>query len=297
MKRTKRNLLFKRKLTILTAAVFLGLCGSVVPGTAEAAKLIVSGGGRSVFDVDFVKVTDQNKEAAGVLVLDFLKDKSETVIPYNHPEQTQKGVINGVQYWADMLGSGTKNPVPAQIFVRGRAQHGNATATSIAFKSGEPVTDLYWLQSLQQGKELNRIDDFTKLKIISSGDDEFIVYDGKKLDNAAYGIIDIGQFMGADRKGSADGWWSQQGNILSDNEQAADLAATIRHEMAHALGFNVITLPVQDKSGKEMEDADGVPILKFPEDIAQDNAWTYHLRDQNLNLAAKGNQRTGRQTV
>lgn len=119
MKRTKRNLLFKRKMTILTAAVFLGLCGSVVPGTAEAAKLIVSGGGRSVFDVDFVKVTDQNKEAAGVLVLDFLKDKSETVIPYNHPEQTQKGVINGVQYWADMLGSGTKNPVPAQIFVRG----------------------------------------------------------------------------------------------------------------------------------------------------------------------------------
>lgn len=79
-----------------------------------------------------------------------------------------------------------------------------------------------------------------------------------------------------------------RGNILSDNEQAADLAATIRHEMAHALGFNVITVSVQDKSGKEMEDADGVPILKFPEDIAQDNAWTYHLRDQNLNPAAKG---------
>ena len=79
-----------------------------------------------------------------------------------------------------------------------------------------------------------------------------------------------------------------RGNILSDNEQAADLAATIRHEMAHALGFNVITVSVQDKSGKEMEDADGVPILKFPEDIAQDNAWTYHLRDQNLNPAAMG---------
>lgn len=119
MKRTKQQLLFKRKLTFLTVTVFLGLCGSVVPGTAEAAKLIVSGGGRSVFDVNFVNVTDQNKEAAGVLFVDYLDDESKTVIPYNHPAQTQKGVINGVQYWADMLGSGTKNPVPAQIFVRG----------------------------------------------------------------------------------------------------------------------------------------------------------------------------------
>lgn len=263
--KNETTIVIQAQTDILTVTVFLGLCGSVVPGTAEAAKLIVSGGGRSVFDVNFVNVTDQNKEAAGVLFVDYLDDESKTVIPYNHPAQTQKGVINGVQYWADMLGSGTKNPVPAQIFVRGRAQHGNATATSIAFKSGEPVTDLYWLQSLQQGKELNRIDDFTKLKIISSGDDEFIVYDGKKLDNAAYGIIDIGQFMGADRKGSADGWWSQQGNILSDNEQAADLAATIRHEMAHALGFNVITASVEDKRGKEMEDADGVPIMQFPQ--------------------------------
>ena len=288
MKRTKRNLLFKRKLTILTAAVFLGLCGSVVPGTAEAAKLIVSGGGRSVFDVDFVKVTDQNKEEAGVLVLDFLKDKSEIVIPYNHPAQTQKGVINGVQYWADMLGSGTKNPVPAQIFVRGKAQQGNAYAASVAFKQGEPVSAHYWMQSLQQGKELNRIDDFTKLKMISSGQEKFIIYDGKKLNDAAYGIMSIGQFMGADRKGCADGWWSQKGNILPDNEQAADLAATVRHEMAHALGFNVIIASVEDKRGKEMEDADGVPIMQFPSDITQDNAWIYHLRDQNLNSATKG---------
>ena len=288
MKRTKRNLLFKRKLTILTAAVFLGLCGSVVPGTAEAAKLIVSGGGRSVFDVNFVNVTDQNKEAAGVLFVDYLDDESKTVIPYNHPAQTQKGVINGVQYWADMLGSDTKNPVPAQIFVRGKAQQGNAYAASVAFKQGEPVSAHYWMQSLQQGKELNRIDDFTKLKMISSGQEKFIIYDGKKLNDAAYGIMSIGQFMGADRKGCADGWWSQKGNILPDNEQAADLAATVRHEMAHALGFNVIIASVEDKRGKEMEDADGVPIMQFPSDITQDNAWIYHLRDQNLNSATKG---------
>ncbi len=288
MKRTKQNLLFKRKLTILTAAVFLGLCGSVVPGTAEAAKLIVSGGGRSVFDVNFVNVTDQNKEAAGVLFVDFLDDKSKNVIPYNHPAQTQQCVIHGVQYWADMLGSGTKNPVPAQIFIRGKAQQGNAYAASVAFKQGEPVSAHYWMQSLQQGKELNRIDDFTKLKMISSGQEKFIIYDGKKLNDAAYGIISIGQFMGADRKGCADGWWSQKGNILPDNEQAADLAATVRHEMAHALGFNVITASVEDKRGKEMEDADGVPIMQFPSDITQDNAWIYHLRDQNLNPATKG---------
>ena len=288
MKRTKQQLLFKRKLTFLTVTVFLGLCGSVVPGTAEAAKLIVSGGGRSVFDVNFVNVTDQNKEAAGVLFVDYLDDKSKTVIPYNHPAQTQKGVINGVQYWADMLGSDTKNPVPAQIFVRGKAQQGNAYAASVAFKQGEPVSAHYWMQSLQQGKELNRIDDFTKLKMISSGQEKFIIYDGKKLNDAAYGIISIGQFMGADRKGCADGWWSQKGNILPDNEQAADLAATVRHEMAHALGFNVITASVEDKRGKEMEDADGVPIMQFPSDITQDNAWIYHLRDQNLNPATKG---------
>ena len=37
-----------------------------------------------------------------------------------------------------------------------------------------------------------------------------------------------------------------------------------------------------------MEDADGVPIMQFPSDITQDNAWIYHLRDQNLNPATKG---------
>ena len=176
MKKAKRQLFSKRKLTVLTAAVFLGLCSSVVPGAAEAAPVIVSGGGRDVFDVDFVKVTGKNKDAAGVLFFDFLKDESEKVIPYNHPAQTRKGIIRGVQYWADILGSQTKNPVPAQIFVRGQARENNATAASIALKQGEPVSALYWVESLQQGKNLNRIDDFTKLKMISSGEDKFIVY-------------------------------------------------------------------------------------------------------------------------
>ena len=211
MKKTKHDRISKSKLTALTAAVLLGLYGTSVTGVAEAAPVIVSGGGRDVFEVEYLNITDKNKEAAGVLFLDFLEDESEASAPYNHKAQTQKGVINGVQYWADILGSGTKNPVPEQIFIRGLAQNGNATAASVTFKNGEIVSDLYWVQALQQGKILNRIDDFTKLKLISSDNEEFVVYDGKKLDNAAYGIIDIGQFMGADRKGSEDGWWSQQG--------------------------------------------------------------------------------------
>ena len=288
MKKTKHDKISKSKLTALTAAVLLGLYGTSVTGAAEAAPVIVSGGGRDVFGVEYLNITDKNKEAAGVLFLDYLEDESEASAPYNHKSQTQKGVINGVQYWADILGSGTKNPVPEQIFVRGLAQNGNATAASVAFKNGSIVSDQYWVEALQQGKKLNRIDDFTKLKLISSDNDEFVAYNGKKLDNAAYGIIDLGQFMGANRKGATDGWWSQQGNILPDNEQAADLVATVRHEMAHALGFSISAESVADKSGAEMADADGVAVMKFPSDITQDNAWLYHLRDQNLNPAAKG---------
>ena len=167
MKKTKHDKISKSKLTALTAAVLLGLYGTSVTGAAEAAPVIVSGGGRDVFGVEYLNITDKNKEAAGVLFLDYLEDESEVSAPYNHKAQTQQGVINGVQYWADILGSGTKNPVPEQIFIRGLAQNGNATAASVAFKNGSIVSDQYWAEALQQGKKLNRIDDFTKLKLIS----------------------------------------------------------------------------------------------------------------------------------
>ena len=45
MKRVKRNLFSKSKLAALTAAVLLGLYGTSVTGVAEAAPVIVSGGG------------------------------------------------------------------------------------------------------------------------------------------------------------------------------------------------------------------------------------------------------------
>ena len=65
MKRTKGQQLFKRKLTALTASVLLGLYGTSVTGAAEAAPVIVSGGGRDVFEVRYLTITDKNKEAAG----------------------------------------------------------------------------------------------------------------------------------------------------------------------------------------------------------------------------------------
>ena len=47
MKITKRKLLSKSKLTALTCAVLLGLYGTSVTGAAEAAPVIVSGGGEA----------------------------------------------------------------------------------------------------------------------------------------------------------------------------------------------------------------------------------------------------------
>ncbi len=48
MKRVKRNLFSKNKFAALTAAVLLGLYGTSVTVAAEAAPVIVSGGGRDV---------------------------------------------------------------------------------------------------------------------------------------------------------------------------------------------------------------------------------------------------------
>ncbi|WP_177205960.1 autotransporter outer membrane beta-barrel domain-containing protein, partial [Succiniclasticum ruminis] len=283
----KRNLFSKNKLTALTAAVLLGLYGTSATVAAEAAPVIVSGGGRDVFEVRYLTITDKNKEAAGVLFWDFANPDAKKAKPYNHPSQTQDGILKGVQYWADILGAKTRNALPARIFVRGRAQHQNADAASVSVDRGEPSLAQYWRTSLQQGKEVDRIDDFTRLKIVGSDDDESIIYKGKKLDNAAYAIITAGQFMGAKRSGAADGWWTKSGNVLADNEQAANLTATMRHEMAHALGFTSQTIAVLDASGEEMEDKDGLPLLKFPDSLTEPNAWIYHLRDQNLNPAAK----------
>ncbi len=114
MKITKRKLLSKSKLTALTCAVLLGLYGTSVTGAAEAAPVIVSGGGRDVFEVRFLTITDKNKEAAGVLFWDFADPDAKNAKPYNHPLQTQDGIIKGVQYWADILGAKTRNALPAR---------------------------------------------------------------------------------------------------------------------------------------------------------------------------------------
>ena len=75
------------------------------------------------------------------------------------------------------------------------------------------------------------------------------------------GHIDIGQYLGAARSGTVDGWWIDTDTLLTNNEQATDFAGTIRHELGHALG---IVFDYYKKNGQEIID----------EDIADKRSWT-----------------------
>ena len=254
------------------------------PLTAEAAET-VSGGGRNMFEVDFL---DAERANQGGAVAKFLTIKPFDGVSGDAFDLTglkKDAVLEGVQYWADILGAGAKNETPMQLLVAGQTSKGSAWAIEAALADGLLVKDYRWPQAIQSGDRLTHLDD--PLALTMSGD-TWMNPDGTKTDNAAFGAIVVGKRGGADREGAEDGWWVDAETVLPTNEQAMDLAAVARHELAHALGVYANETALQDNKGISRTDDDMLTLFAFSSQAAGKHTWLSCLVDQNLNPAAPG---------
>ncbi len=199
---------------------------------------------------------------------------------------------SATSYWIDILGSRAKNNQPWQIFVTTQKNEQNAYATTLTFSQEEDKKDItiipenYAARLLQTGAPLDTVS-------AETSDGNSYISPG----TYSVSMILIGQHLGANRDGAIDGWWVDSDNdtVLPQNEQAADFASVIRHELGHALGINVQTENI-DENGNPIASGDtprterGEYLLRFHKDTTSENSWNMHLVDQNLNPAKPGMQ-------
>ena len=183
-------------------------------------------------------------------------------------------VKSSTSYWTGMIGPRAKNETPWQVFVTTEAGNQNASASTLCYVPGKKelraVKPNFVTQQLQDGKKLLRM---TK----EIGESE-----NPPPGDYGFSVIYIGQFMGADREGTVDGWWVDTDTVLPSNEQAADFVATFRHELGHALGISK-RLDYVDKPGTK-----GETSICFSAEVTDPDSWNLHLADQNLNPAKPG---------
>lgn len=55
--------------------------------------------------------------------------------------------------------------------------------------------------------------DHTKLKFDGKGEDAYITADGKAVTNSGAAIIQIGQYLGAAKEGTVDGWYTENNSV------------------------------------------------------------------------------------
>lgn len=193
---------------------------------------------------------------------------------------------SGTAYWTGLLGAKVKNGQPWQVFVTTQEGVQNAYAkTSSHTKEKEAFRDTnvnFVVQQLQDGKSLMRMQE-----------------DADKLPPGDYGysIVLIGQYAGAARQGTVDGWWVDTDTVLPTNEQAADFVGTFRHELGHALGiYNLVDyldeqgnfyVP-KNRSEVKCSKATGEEMTRFSSQVTDVRSWNLHLVDQNLNPAKPG---------
>ena len=193
---------------------------------------------------------------------------------------------SGTAYWTGLLGAKVKNGQPWQVFVTTQEGVQNAYAkTSSHTKEKEAFRDTnvnFVVQQLQDGKSLMRMQE-----------------DADKLPPGDYGysIVLIGQYVGAARQGTVDGWWVDTDTVLPTNEQAADFVGTFRHELGHALGiYNLVdyldeqgnVYVPKNRSEVKCSKATGEEMTRFSSQVTDVRSWNLHLVDQNLNPAKPG---------
>ncbi|WP_297964511.1 autotransporter domain-containing protein [uncultured Anaerovibrio sp.] len=263
-----------KALCALTASIVLGMSAM----SAASAGEIIYAGDKKVFDVTFMEDAADNQDKIRRFIFPLgMEDRTAMDLS----EDNKAGILKGIQYWADILGPGANITHPAQIFVAGMEKEQNAYSGALAIDKGRFTIYPYWEQYLQGLRNLQDIN----IENIVAGPDYRFYENGQLVNDAAYGSITFGQYMGGKRKGTTDGWWMKSNTVLPDNEHATDGVAMSRHELAHSLGILAQERIVYDDDGKPVVDKDGNTIYVFPEKLPKDNIFLTHLYDQNLNRA------------
>ena len=207
----------------LTAAILAALLAMPAYGHAFVkAPEYVYYNGKPIVEIQFLV---QGEE------LENLVDKAG----YTLSPSLIQPVKSSTAYWTGLLGPNAKNGQPWQVFVTTAAGDQNASATtkSVIVKSGQTKeTDVNFVaQQLQDGNNLLRMTE----EIAESENNP-------PAGDYGFSVITIGQYLGAARQGTVDGWWVDTDTVLPTNEQAADFVGTFRHELGHALGISKRTI-------------------------------------------------------
>ena len=252
----------KKQKKLLTAAVMTALLAT--PGYGHAFEMspeYVYNNGKPIVEMQFL--------TKGEGIGDFVSEAGYTL-----DSSLIQPVKSSTSYWTGMIGPKAKNETPWQVFVTTLANEQNAYASTKCYVPGKKelkeVKSNFVPQQLQDGKTLLRM---TK---------EIGESKNPPLGDYGFSVIYIGQFFGADRKGTVDGWWVDTDTVLPSNEQAADFVATFRHELGHALGISK-RLDDVNKPGTK-----GETSICFSAEVTDPDSWNLHLADQNLNPAKPG---------
>lgn len=234
-------------------AAVAGLCCVVSPATLYAAPsdLVTASGGKDIFAVEFL---DEDQVTG-----------DETASVYTLSDATKKGVLEGLAYWAELLGDQAKNQKPIQVLVMTN-DVANAFAEINCGTGAILTNDLFLNQALQNGKKLENVD----------------FYGAKPQGPWAFADITFGKYLGAKRGDTQFGWYLDAETVLPRNEQASDFIGTVRHEMGHALGIAASHL------SSDAFDEEGNELCFFENEISDPLSWSAHLMDQNGNFAKPG---------
>ena len=216
---------------------------------------------------------------------------------YTLSDALRNAVKSSTSYWSGILGARAKNSSAWQIAVTTKENFQNATAGTYSYTNKQLDNDNYIAQMLQSGKNLTyyNLKNLATVTVDGETDEDTILQENAPAGDTAISLIEIGQHFGANREGTIDGWYIDTDTILPTNEQAADFVGCFRHELGHALGIAVESYycdlngnTIQNSSDYLSYGADNFFVMKFANDLNNQNEFIFHLADQNGNRAKAG---------
>ncbi len=218
----------KYRIKLCATAIACSIFAFPLTPHAYSNETIYASNGKAMFDVRFF----DEKE---IVYTD--SEHTAKVSYYTFNEVQKQGIRDGLQYWADIFAMNASNSLPLTVFVCGDKDQ---NAYAMAIKRQE--NGLY-KPKIGFGNSI--IDDNT---------------------NAFAADISIGQYLG-EKNTDNYGWAILPNTQLALNHWQADLVATVRHELGHALGIAANT---------EDDEFSGTTLYKFTDNLG---SWDTHLRN------------------